>query len=91
MASGAEIDYADVRGGFLSSSEQLWQEELGQEGVTDVVGTGLDFVAFFGGPWGHSHYARWNWSLVLILWKHCISSPWSLHGFYWMQRVESIL
>ena len=67
MASGAEVDNANVRGGVFSGIKQLWQEELGQEGVTDVVGTKLDFVAFFGRPWGHSHYARWNWSLVLHL------------------------
>ena len=91
MASGAEVDNADVRGGFLSGFEQLWQEELGQEGVTDVVGTELDFVAFLSSAWWHSHYARWNWSLVLDLWKHCISNRWSLHGCCWMRRVESIL
>ena len=91
MASGAKVDNADVRGRFLSGFKQLWQEELGQEGVTDMVGTELDFVAFFGRPWRHSHYARWTWWLVLDLRKQCISSSWSPDDFNMTQRVESVL
>ena len=58
VAAGAEVDDADVGVGFFGGGAAQGGEKLGgQEGVADVVGAELDFVAVFGGAGGHGHDA----------------------------------
>ena len=57
VAFGGEVDDADVGVGLCGGFFQGGEEELGEEGVADVVGAELGFVAVFGEAGGLGHYA----------------------------------
>ena len=57
VAFGGEVDDADVGVGLCGGFFQGGEEEFGEEGVADVVGAELGFVAVFGEGGGLGHYA----------------------------------